>query len=257
MAGHAAAGGAHEAAAIEDQLIVAAHLVHVDHRAAQAIGGGGGQLAPQLGLALGKGGGGEVEQQIGPQGLQLADRVGPQQPLSQQPLLHPEVLAEGEPQAPAPPAPLQLQQAGLVGGAEIAPLVEDVVTGQQPLAGHHPPPLRFHQGRGVEQIGLLAIAGGFTHPQQQGQPGRQLGRQLIEGLVLALPQRRPQQQIPGWVAPQRQLRRHHQLGPLAGRRLAGLQQLLAVAQQVAHQRIDLGEGDAHQRAGGELGCPRP
>ena len=55
------AGVHHKAGAIEYQLVIAAHLVHINHRAAQAPGGGAGQLLAQDCLALAKGRGREVK----------------------------------------------------------------------------------------------------------------------------------------------------------------------------------------------------
>ena len=68
------------------------------------------------------------------QRLQIRDGVIPEQPLLVQLFLHPQVFAEGDAEAPDPAATLQLQQAGLVRGAEVAPLIEHVVAGQQALA---------------------------------------------------------------------------------------------------------------------------
>ena len=89
-------------------------------------------------------------------------------------LLHPEVLANGQAQAPAAPPPLELQQAGLFGRAEVTPFIEDVVAGEQTFAGHDPPDALLHQGHAVEQIGLLAIADRLTHPQQEALAGWQV-----------------------------------------------------------------------------------
>ena len=176
------------------------------------------------------------------QRLQIRDGVIPEQPLLVQLFLHPQVFAEGDAEAPDPAATLQFQQAGLVRGAEVAPLIEHVVAGQQALAGHHPPAAAFHQCCGVEQIGCLLIGGGLAHPQQQGQPLGKFDGKPVQGLLLLLAQGRAQQEIARWVAPERQLRRHHQISACRGGAAAGLQELLAIAGQVAHQRIDLGEG---------------
>ena len=189
--------------------------------------------------------------------LQICNRVSPEQPLLVQIVLHPQVFADGDTEAPKAAITFQLQQAGLVGRAEVAPFIEHVVAGQQALAGHNPPAAVLHESSGVEQIGGLPILRGLAHPQQQGQPLGEFGGKPVQRDLLLLAQGRAQQQIARWIAPQRQLRRHHQIN--AGRRgaAAGLQQLLAIAGQVAHQRVDLGEGETHQRGEWEGCCPRP
>ena len=172
-------------------------------------------------------------------------------------LFHPQVFAEGEAEPPRAAVALQLQQTGLIGRAEVPPLIKHVVAGQQTLARHHTPLAALHERGAVEQIGLLAVAHRFADAQHQGDPIRQFSRQLIEHLLLALAQGWPQQQVARWVAPERQLRCHHQAGGLGARTPAGVEQQLAVACQVAHHGIDLGEGKTHQRVVREGSCPRP
>ena len=77
-----------------------------------------------------EGRGREVEQQIWLQSLQIRHRVAAEQPLFMQLLFHPQVFAEGEAEPPTAAAALQLQQTGLIGGAEVTPLIKDVVAGQ-------------------------------------------------------------------------------------------------------------------------------
>lgn len=93
----------------------------------------------------------------------------------------------------------------------------------------------------------LAPAGHrLGHPDQQGQSvwaGRRQGRQ---DPLLALDQGGPQQQVPGRVAPQRQLGGEQQVGAAGAGPLGGRQDPVAVALQVAHQGIELGQGEAHQ-----------
>ena len=76
-------------------------------------------------------------------------------------VLHPEVLANGQPQAPGAAAPLKLEHGRLLAGPEIAALIKDVVTGQQAFAAHHPPAGWFDQGDGVVEAGPTRLEGGF------------------------------------------------------------------------------------------------
>ena len=203
-------------------------------------------------LGLAKGRCREVQQQIDPVRKHGGDGIGTGQAVALQFLLDPEVFADGESQAPAPAVALQLQHGGLMGRPEVALLVEDVVGGQQPFAGHDPPLARRDPGGGVGEVGLLGLGDRLGHAHQQAQLGmgcRQIACQLVEDLLLLGEQGRPQQQIPGRVAPQRELWGEHQIGARGGGDLAGRQHLGAVAGQVAHQGIELGQGDTHQRGG--------
>ena len=245
LGAHGAAGSADEAAAIEDQLVIASHLVDVDHRSAQPLGRALGELPPQVRFALAEGGGREIDQQVGSHRGQVPDGISAEQPLAVQVLLDPEVLANGQAQAPAAAVSLKLQQAGLFGRAEVAPFIEDVVAGEQAFARHDPPAALLHEGHAVEQIGLLAIANRFADPQQQRLLRWEVAGERPEHVLLPLPQGRPQQQVPRGIAPERQFRRDHQIGSVSGGAAAGRQQLGAIAAQVPHQGIDLGQGDAH------------
>ena len=79
--------------------------------------------------------------------------------------------------------------------------------------------------------------------------GRQLGGKLIQDVVLGAEQGRPQQQIPGRIAPEGKLRGNHQIRMGGSCFLAGRQNSGSIASQISHQGIDLGQGDAHQQGG--------
>ena len=244
----------HEAGAIEHQLIVAAHLVDVDERTTGPRGGSLPQLPAQGELAAAIGGGGEVEQQIHPQLRQLTDRIDTRHAQLLQVLLDPQVLADAQPQPPGaaalPLAPLQPRRP--LAGQEIAALIEDVVAGQQPLAGHHLPAATTaiattaaHQRHGIPKTWGATAGHRIGHTHQRRQAGRQTIGQGLQLNSLARHQGRAQQQIAGWVAPQRQLRRQQQLGPVLGRQPAGREDPRGIALQIADQGIELGEGEAH------------
>jgi|GEM_PF-4954056 len=57
---------------------------------------------------------------------------------------------------------------------------------------------------------------------------------------------RQQQQIPGWVAPEGEFGSEHQIGALGAGTPTGRQDPFAVARQIAHHRIELGQSEAHQ-----------
>ena len=244
----AAIRGNHQAAAVEHQFVVAAHLVEVHHRAVQTSGRLAGQLAPQGRFAGVKRRGRQIDQQIGFCLHQGGDRVRSRQPLPLQRILHPEVFADGEPQ---PLTSRQGQQAGAVAGAEIAPLIKHVVTGQQLFAGHPPPTPLVHQGDAVVQARGAIVVAGEGHPHQQGAQSIELLDQPIEHRALQGQPRRLQQQVPGGIAPEGELRRQQQRCSFGAGATGGRQDSFGVAPQVAHHRIQLGQGQAHQRRLGD------
>ena len=106
---------------------------------------------------------------------------------------------------------------------------------------------------------MVAIGERIGDAEHQAQAHRQGARQLIEHLPLERAQGGPQQQVPGRIAPEGQLGGHHQVGAASGRPLAIGQQEGAIAAQVAHERIELAKGEAHQGRGwqrGKTGCCR-
>ena len=137
-----------ETATVEHQLVIPPDLVEIDQRAVQARGGLAGQLLPQRWFIGIEGGGRQVDHQLGPLRNQLGNRVGPSHPLLLQSVLHPEVLADGQSK---PLASGKLQNTGSVTGTEVAPFIENVVTGQQLFASDRSPSQSVHQNDSVLQ----------------------------------------------------------------------------------------------------------
>ena len=98
------------------------------------------------------------------------------------------------------------------------------------------------------EIRLTPALGRLDHPHQQRQTARTGRRQILEHLALALDQGRSQQQVPRGVAPQGKLGGEHQVGTAGPGPFRGRQDPPAVALQVAHQGIQLGQGKTHQGA---------
>ena len=123
-----AIGVEHHRAAVEHQLVLPAHLVHV-HQRATGVGGTRGQHA----LAAGRLAGVErravdVDVQLGAAGRLMRERAGGA----------PHVFADADAHLHATDD-VQLVRVVLVAGGEVAGLVEHRVVGQQPLAirAHH------------------------------------------------------------------------------------------------------------------------
>ena len=118
-------GADHQRVAVEDQLVLAAHLVAVDDRRAGLGGAAAHQRQPEvvLGPLVRRGVGGDDQVDAGLPGDPARAA------------LDPEVLADGQRDVD----PVQPDDRQLGAGHEVAGLVEDAVVGQVPLvvAGHH------------------------------------------------------------------------------------------------------------------------
>ena len=141
---------------------------------------------------------------------------------------------------------------------EITRFVKDVVTGQKLLSGHHLITADLHEGDGVVQRRMQGIVCWISDSHQKRDvrlTGGQATAERVEGLPLPLQVRGAEEKIPWWIPPERELGRDQQVR-LAARGLdqavEALQNAGGIAQQVAHNRIDLGQGNAHRhsRVGG-------
>ena len=123
------------------------------------------------------------------------------------------------------------------------------------LPGHHLIPAQLHEGDGIEQPRMQAVICRIGHTNQKRDvqtPEGQSISERVEGLPLLLQVCGAEQQIPGWVTPEREFRRHHQLRFGSGgldQAVEGVQDAVGIAQQVAHNRIHLGQGNTHRHSG--------
>ena len=252
LQGNGAPGIHHEAVAVKHQFIVAPHLVHVSHRTPQAGSGGGGQLPAQRLLAHRKGGGGEIHHHVRRQRRQFGDGVTVVGGLTVAPRIDPEVFADGDGQPQGTPRQGNLHQAGPITRTKIPPLVEHVVTGEEPLGRHHPPAAVPHQGGTVVEGAAPPVRQGDHHTHQHPEILRQGQGQGIQHLLLPPQHTGQQQQIPGGIPPERQFRRHQHLDASRGGLAGSHQHLTAVALQVPHQGIELRQADAEVQRHGQV-----
>ena len=115
--------------AVEDEAVVAAHLVGHEHRHAVAAGNGGQHLAADGALGVPEGRGGEVDVHGGMLAHQLFHGIDGVEAARPEVLVVPGVLADGDGQAHA----VQFDHLLGAGGRKVALLVEDIVEGQQAL----------------------------------------------------------------------------------------------------------------------------
>jgi hypothetical protein len=211
---------------VEDQLVLSADDVAERHRGevvARALGEH--PLALEALVAV-IGRGGRVEDQRRP-GLGLVGRGRAR---------HPHVLADREPDARA----AEVDHGGARAGLEIALLVAHAVVPEPHLAvaGAHRA-VGEHRERVEGVLGALRVADDGDDP---------LGtrRELREAFVAGPQEVLLEQQVLGRVAGEHELAEEDELGAGVARLLDAARDLRDVALDVAHARVDLGEGDAQR-----------
>ena len=135
---------------------------------------------------------------------QAAHRIRSHQSAIVQFVLHPEVFADGEANPPVPSPLVQRDVCRSLTGAEVARLIEDVVTGQQLFAGCHTPSSGFHQCEGIEQRWMQGILRGIREAHQQGHGRTTAGQapaERFKGFRLLLKVSRAEQEISRWIPP--------------------------------------------------------
>jgi hypothetical protein len=231
-----APGAQGHGAAVEEQLVVAPHLVHEEHGGLGLTGPAAEQRGAQARLAGVERRGAQVQDRVAAskliQGVELVTVAG------QQLGVVPEILADGHAQLHA----RDLDGAGVGGGLEVAGLVEDVVGGQQalgphsvdaPLPGHHrgiAQALVVAQGRAEDQHGIVG-PGGLGDLLAAPSAG-------VEEAVVV-------EQVAGRVARDHQLRQQDDVGPEAPTALQRLEHLGAVSIEIADHRGCLCQQYAH------------
>lgn len=116
-----------EAGSVEEEFVVGAGLVDVEHGGAQSRGGAGDGVEPPSELVAGEGARREIDDEVC--GGCVVDGVGAVAGFEGLVVAGPEVFADGEQEALA----AEGDGGDLVAGQEVAGLVEDVVGGEQDL----------------------------------------------------------------------------------------------------------------------------
>ncbi len=235
------AGGVHEqAAALEDELVVAAHDVLVGDGHAVAGRHGAQHAAAQRLAAGGVGAGGDVDDEAGAGPDELGDRVALVEALGPEALVVPGVLADGQADGHA----VQVEGGVLLGGLEVAHLVEDVVVRQQHLVA------------ALDDAAVLEHRGGVGGPPAVGGGGAGevadddgdavgAGGQLADGLLIGAQEGGAFGEVLGGIAAEGQLGQQDQVGPALGGLADGVLGPAQIPLNVADGRVNLSERDFH------------
>ena len=239
------AGGIHgEAGAVEDQFVVAAHLIHVHDRQTEAAGHRGEDLAAQRPLTLVVGRSVDGDDDAGAGVREFIHRVPPVQRPFPELLVVPGVLADGEGNGQAADFDHRL----LFGGTEVARLVEDVVGRQQHLVLAEDDAPAFEHGGGVGGgLAGLGVAAPHEAADNRERQVRGVARELVEGFLGASEEAGFLDEVARGVAVQDEFREDGEPGATRGRAACELRHLGGVARQIPYHRVHLRERDAHER----------
>ena len=217
----------HHRAAVEDQFVLAAHLIHVDERTAGVGGAGGEHALAVVRLAVVERRSVDVDVQLGTTGGLLGQRPGGA----------PHVFADAHRHF-HPADDEQLVRVVGVARGEVAGLVEHGVVGQHPLAirAHHGA-VHAHRSRVVEvAVGIDEAHHCGAVPRVRGDGGE---RVLVVGHEAGL-----QHEVFRRIAGDGQFGEGHDVAARClGLVVGGLDER-HVAVEIADGWVDLGEGDA-------------
>ena len=217
--------GQHEGGAVEDQLVLAAHLVAVDQRQPRLGDAGHAEIDPVVRLVGLEGRAVQDHEDLGAGFLEAFGHV-----------LGPHVLAHHHPQAHA----AEGDRPGQGAGPEHPLFVEHAVVRQIVLVAHRGDLAVLEQHGGVVEPAILAPGRAERH-------GRAavagLDREAFDRRLHAVLEERLEDQILGRIAAQHQLAEDDEIGVRARGLLARLQDLGGVAVDIAQDRVDLGDGD--------------
>ena len=230
------------AAAVEDQVVVAAHLVHHHQRQAVFLGDVAEHLLAQHLFPHGERRSGEVDNGLGAGSGKNLDGIVVVAAALPEIAVVPDVFADADPQLAA----IQLQDLRLRGRLEVAVFVEDVVGGQQRLVEDRPGLAVSQQHGAVEQgpAHLGGVHGGDAH--QQRRPVRQLGGHALELVAAPADKTAAHQQIARQVPHESQLRRDHQVGAQHAGLPGPADDQRGVAGYISSGRVGLQECDAQR-----------
>ncbi len=230
-----------ERVAVEDELVVSAHLVHVVQRPAILRGLLPDHVAAQRRLADREGARRDVQQDRRAAVGELADRIARIQPLGPVVAIVPDLLADGQPERHA----LELERLDPRAGLEIPILVEHVVGGQERLVVPPDDVSRVAQGGGVEQ--RVALPRGVRRHAADDEAEPLVGqcRDSLEQVEVGLDEAVVVEQVPGRITSRGQFGEDDQVGTRAAGAIDSLPDLLKCVFERADGEVQLREREPH------------
>jgi hypothetical protein len=233
-----------QAAAVEDQLVIAADGIAVKQRALRLGGQAGEHLVPHAILAEVPGRGGDIEDDAGTLAGEVQRGIARVTALPPEILVIPHVFADGEADLDA----VELDRRVPGGRLEITVLIKHIVSGQQRFGARGDNAPVLEQGDGV---GHLAAGAAFIAPHETNQQTRlsRGGGQLLQRLQVARHKRRALQEIARRVASDGQFWCHHDFRTRVATAPVGGEDAGDVAREIADGGVQLGQEDFHARDG--------
>ena len=223
--------------AVEDQAVVAAHLIGEQQGNAVAEGDGREHLAAHGALAVPEGRRREVDVEARLLAHQLFNRIDGVEAARPEVLVVPCILADGNGQ----PQAVQLDHFLRLRRGKVALLVKDVVEGQEALVLFEKNAAAIQQNGGVDGWLSAFILGSQGYTRQHG--GRQIASglgQLIDGRAAASQETGLFQEVGGRVTAEGQLGKDGEPRALRGRAAAERDNLLKISGEIPNSGIDLG-----------------
>ena len=230
-------------AAVEDERVVPAHLVHVGDRRPVGAGRGAEHSLPELRFPQRVGGRRDVHHQFSTTRDQVGDGVALVAGVVPEALVVPDVLADREAE-PEPHRPGRRSRARRR-RQEVAGLVEDVVGGEQRFPPHRCDPAILQQRHRVVEAGGRCAGRALREAEGHPDPARPPGRspQLLDRGGAAGHELGHVEEVARRVARDGQLREGNQVGPRVPGPPGDLADLARIAVEVPDGGVDLGQGD--------------
>ena len=228
------------AGAVEDERVVATHLVYVNDGTVMLLGDGAKHFDAQGALVDGVGRGGDVEENASSLLDELSDGVAGVARLGPEIFVVPDVFADGDAQLFAAHAIDII----LVAGLEVARFVEDVVGRQEHLALLENDAAILDEsgfvGNGWPVAGMIDAAGKAYDGGERHAVG-----DVFEGVEIALDERGALEEVEGKVTADAEFGKDGEFGVATLGLFREVENAGGVAFKVADSWVELGEGYLH------------
>ena len=229
------------AAAVEDEVVVAAHLIHIEHRRV-VLGCEASEhsFAQQI-LAGGERRRREIDDGFSARSGQVPNRVEVIAAPLPEIAIVPDVLADADAETPI----ANLEDFRTARRFEVPVLVEHVVGRKERLAEPLADRAVLQKHRGVEERASFIRAIRLRQADDDGGAVRERAGERRERVPAAADEAFAEQEIARQVAGECELRRDGQIGALFFRRERGVCDQPRIAGQISHRGIDLKKRDLH------------
>ena len=218
-----------EAAAVEDEVVLAADLVDVDHRRVDLARATRAQVEPRVRLALLVRRAVDGQQQVDAHVSEFGDGAA----------VLPDVLADSDADARA----VDVEHDGALAGREDAELVEDAVVGQEVLVVAGPDVSAVQHDEAVARLAVGVVGADRADDDVQAAHAfvAECGGEPVGRVPCGRPEGRAQREVLDRIAGERHLREDDDVGAALHGAAREIEDLAGVAVKVADAGVDLRE----------------